>query len=57
MKVSELIDELKKENPDAPVLLRVEVDVPDAPFDDVFTGRADRVLRTGRGTVVVENRL
>lgn len=53
MKVSELITELKQHDPDAPVLVRVESDE----VDDVLTGRADRVLRTSRGTVVVENRL
>lgn len=53
MKVSELMRELSKHDPDAPVLVRVE----SSSDDDVFTDDAAAVVRNRYGKVVVENRL
>lgn len=51
--MSELIAELSKQDPQAPVLVRVESES----ADDVFTDDAVKVIRNRYGKVVVENRL
>lgn len=55
MKVSELIDELSKHNPNADVVTRSYVEGAD-PDGDIVIDRSDRVLVTPRGVVSIEGR-